>query len=71
MYFSLTLFLRTTYEVSPAVPDKIAFSIVGDVAQLPAVGPSQVLADIISSRGAGVDHDDMANIQCGHAPASR
>jgi exodeoxyribonuclease V alpha subunit len=32
-----------------AVPDKAAFLIVGDIDQLPSVGPGQVLADIISS----------------------
>ena len=32
-----------------AVPDKAALLIVGDVDQLPSVGPGQVLADIISS----------------------
>src|SRR6266576_2715183 len=32
-----------------AVPDKSALLIVGDLDQLPAVGPGQVLADIISS----------------------
>src|SRR5262245_48513928 len=32
-----------------AVPDKAAVLIVGDIDQLPSVGPGQVLADIISS----------------------
>ena len=32
-----------------AVPDNAAFLIVGDIDQLPSVGPGQVLADIISS----------------------
>ena len=32
-----------------AVPDKAAILIVGDIDQLPSVGPGQVLADIISS----------------------
>src|SRR5262249_17083481 len=32
-----------------AVPDKAAVLIVGDIAELPSVGPGQVLADIISS----------------------
>jgi exodeoxyribonuclease V alpha subunit len=32
-----------------AVPDKAALSIVGDIDQLPSVGPGQVLADVISS----------------------
>jgi exodeoxyribonuclease V alpha subunit len=32
-----------------AVPDKTAFLIVGDIDQLPSVGPGQVLADVISS----------------------
>src|SRR6202020_2644840 len=32
-----------------AVPDKAALLIVGDVGQLPSVGPGQVLADVIAS----------------------
>src|SRR5580693_622609 len=32
-----------------AVPDRAAFLIVGDIDQLPSVGPRQVLADVISS----------------------
>ena len=32
-----------------AVPDKAALLIVGDIDQLPSVGPGQVLADIIAS----------------------
>ena len=32
-----------------AVPDEAALLIVGDVDQLPSVGPGQVLADIIAS----------------------
>ena len=32
-----------------AVPDKVALLIVGDIDQLPSVGPGQVLADVISS----------------------
>src|SRR5262249_326114 len=32
-----------------AVPDKAALLIVGDIDQLPSVGPGQVLADIISA----------------------
>jgi exodeoxyribonuclease V alpha subunit len=32
-----------------AVPDKAALLVVGDIDQLPSVGPGQVLADIISS----------------------
>ena len=32
-----------------AVPDKAALFIVGDIDQLPSVGPGQVLADVISS----------------------
>jgi ATP-dependent exoDNAse (exonuclease V) alpha subunit len=32
-----------------AVPDRAALLIVGDIDQLPSVGPGQVLADIISS----------------------
>jgi exodeoxyribonuclease V alpha subunit len=33
-----------------AVPDKAAVLIVGDIDQLPSVGPGQVLADITLSR---------------------
>ena len=33
-----------------AVPDKAALLIVGDIDQLPSVGPGQVLADVISGR---------------------
>jgi ATP-dependent exoDNAse (exonuclease V), alpha subunit - helicase superfamily I member len=32
-----------------AVPDRAALLIVGDIDQLPSVGPGQVLADVISS----------------------
>jgi exodeoxyribonuclease V alpha subunit len=32
-----------------AVPDRAALLVVGDIDQLPSVGPGQVLADIISS----------------------
>ena len=32
-----------------AVPDKAALLIVGDIDQLPSVGPGQVLADVIAS----------------------
>ena len=32
-----------------AVPDRAALLIVGDIDQLPSVGPGQVLADIIAS----------------------
>jgi exodeoxyribonuclease V alpha subunit len=32
-----------------AIPDKAALLIVGDVDQLPSVGPGQVLADMIAS----------------------
>ena len=32
-----------------AVPDTAALLIVGDIDQLPSVGPGQVLADVISS----------------------
>ncbi len=32
-----------------AVPDKAALLLVGDIDQLPSVGPGQVLADVISS----------------------
>jgi exodeoxyribonuclease V alpha subunit len=35
--------------VMRAVPDKAALLIVGDIDQLPSVGPGQVLADVISS----------------------
>jgi exodeoxyribonuclease V alpha subunit len=37
-----------------AMPDNAAFLIVGDIDQLPSVGPGQVLADIISSRAVPV-----------------
>ena len=37
-----------------AVPDKAALLIVGDIDQLPSVGPGQVLADIISSGAVSV-----------------
>ena len=39
-----------------AVPDKAALLIVGDIDQLPSVGPGQVLADIISSGAVPVVH---------------
>jgi exodeoxyribonuclease V alpha subunit len=35
--------------LAKAVPDKAALLIVGDIDQLPSVGPGQVLADVISS----------------------
>ena len=37
-----------------AVPDRAALLIVGDIDQLPSVGPGQVLADVISSRSVPV-----------------
>ncbi|MFN3347381.1 ATP-dependent RecD-like DNA helicase [Pseudorhodoplanes sp.] len=37
-----------------AIPDRAALLIVGDIDQLPSVGPGQVLADIISSRAVPV-----------------
>ena len=37
-----------------AMPDKAALLIVGDIDQLPSVGPGQVLADVISSGGVPV-----------------
>ena len=37
-----------------AVPDEAALLIVGDIDQLPSVGPGQVLADIIASRAVPV-----------------
>src|ERR1700738_4782744 len=37
-----------------AVPDRAAVLIVGDIDQLPSVGPGQVLADVISSRAVPV-----------------
>ena len=37
-----------------AVQDKTALLIVGDIDQLPSVGPGQVLADIISSGAVAV-----------------
>jgi exodeoxyribonuclease V alpha subunit len=39
-----------------AVPDKAALLIVGDIDQLPSVGPGQVLADIIASGAVPVVH---------------
>ena len=39
-----------------AAPDKAALLIVGDIDQLPSVGPGQVLADIISSGVVPVQH---------------
>ena len=32
-----------------AIPDRAALLVVGDIDQLPSVGPGQVLADVISS----------------------
>ena len=40
--------------LTKAVPDKAALLIVGDIDQLPSVGPGQVLADIISSGAVSV-----------------
>src|SRR6266487_8468 len=37
-----------------AVPDRAALLVVGDIDQLPSVGPGQVLADVISSGGVPV-----------------
>ena len=37
-----------------AVPDKAALLLVGDIDQLPWVGPGQVLADVISSHAVPV-----------------
>jgi exodeoxyribonuclease V alpha subunit len=37
------------HSLMKAVPDKAALLIVGDIDQLPSVGPGQVLADVISS----------------------
>lgn len=37
-----------------AIPDAGALLIVGDIDQLPSVGPGQVLADIISSQAVPV-----------------
>src|SRR4029450_6233777 len=37
-----------------AVPDDAALLIVGDIDQLPSVGPGQVLADVIASRAVPV-----------------
>ena len=37
-----------------AVPDKAALLLVGDIDQLPSVGPGQVLADVISSGAVAV-----------------
>src|SRR5436190_40173 len=35
--------------LTKAVPDRAALLVVGDIDQLPSVGPGQVLADVISS----------------------
>ena len=40
---------RSCSRCSRAVPDRAALLIVGDIDQLPSVGPGQVLADIIGS----------------------
>jgi exodeoxyribonuclease V alpha subunit len=37
-----------------AVPDEAALLVVGDVDQLPSVGPGQALADLIASQGVPV-----------------
>jgi len=41
-----------------AVPDKAALLVVGDVDQLPSVGPGQVLADMIASAAGARDAFD-------------
>jgi hypothetical protein len=41
-------------QLMKAVPDNSALLIVGDIDQLPSVGPGQVLADVISSRAVAV-----------------
>ncbi len=33
-----------------AIPDRTALLLVGDIDQLPSVGPGQVLADVIAAR---------------------
>mgnify|MGYP003296657318 CR=1 FL=1 len=43
-----------------AVPDNAALLIVGDIDQLPSVGPGQVLADVISSGAVPVVRVDVA-----------
>ena len=48
-----------------AVPDRAALLIVGDIDQLPSVGPGQVLADIIASNMAD---DTMCRHQIGRVP---
>jgi hypothetical protein len=48
-----------------AVPDQAALIIVGDIDQLPSVGPGQVLADVIDSRRATMD--GAAATACGEA----
>jgi ATP-dependent exoDNAse (exonuclease V) alpha subunit len=37
------------YALIKAIPDKAALLMVGDVDQLPSVGPGQILADVIAS----------------------
>jgi exodeoxyribonuclease V alpha subunit len=64
-----------------AVPDKAALLVVGDIDQLPSVGPGQVLADIIASGAVPVvrgrtkpDHHQCPSHQSGfHArsPSAR
>src|SRR5262249_34360352 len=43
--------VRLMHALLKAIPDKAGLLIVGDVDQLPSVGPGQVLADMIASSG--------------------
>src|SRR4029078_6862499 len=43
------------HQLLRAVPDRACVVLVGDVDQLPSVGPGLVLGDLIGSRGAPVD----------------
>jgi ATP-dependent exoDNAse (exonuclease V) alpha subunit len=50
-----------------AVPDKAAFLIVGDIDQLPSVGPGQVLADVSVRRVCeelGLDWSELPSGKC-------
>ena len=46
--------VRLMYALVKAVPDEAALVLVGDVDQLPSVGPGQVLADLIASEAVPV-----------------
>jgi hypothetical protein len=48
----------------PALPVRAALLLVGDVDQLPSVGPGQVLADVIACRCAWVGSPDLTDSGC-------